>query len=297
MNTINWAISSRLLLVALTLSLGGWLIADALIFSKTRRLGDRIAAQLGPTPHSAAGPWALVDRLLPLSATRRLSLETKLRLAGRTTDPLRHRATTVLSCTAVAAAMTVIFTIAATAGTLKPLPALIAFVGALVGVVMWRSTSLTRAATRKRAVIVSQFPLLADLLALGVAAGEAVAPALKRAAEETSGPLGEIVTRAVARTSTGVPLSTALRDLAAEAQAPALTDCVETILLAGERGTPLSTVLRDQAADARDLERRNLLEAGGKAEIRMLVPVVFGILPLSVLFAVFPSIDLITLSL
>ena len=273
MNVMNWDLGARVLLAAFALGMGGWLIADALLFSKTRRLGDRIAAQLGAPPRTAAGRWSLVNRLLPLSPAGRVSLETRLGRAGRSTDPLRHHAVTVLTCAAAAAAMAVIFTVAATAGTLKPVPAMVAFIGVLVGVVMWRSTSLTRAATRRRAVIAAQFPLLADLLALGVAAGEAVAPALKRAAEETSGPLGSLVTLAVARTTTGVPLSTALRDLAVEAQVPALNDCVESILVAGERGTPLASVLRDQAADARDLERRNLLEAGGKAEIKMLVPV------------------------
>jgi tight adherence protein C len=101
----------------------------------------------------------------------------------------------------------------------------------------------------------------------------------------------------VKRSETGVPLSTALRELATRARINALDDCVEAILIAGERGTPLAPLLRDQATDARELERRNLLEAGGKAEIRMMVPVVFGILPLSVLFAIFPSIDLLSLSL
>src|SRR3954471_6393334 len=40
-----------------------------------------------------------------------------------------------------------------------------------------------------------------------------------------------------------------------------------------EQGTPLAEVLRAQAADVREAGRRRLLEAGGRKEIAMMVPV------------------------
>jgi tight adherence protein C len=49
-------------------------------------------------------------------------------------------------------------------------------------------------------------------------------------------------------------------------------------------------VLRAQATDARESAKRSLLEQAGKKEIGMLVPLVFLILPVTVLFAVFPGI-------
>jgi tight adherence protein C len=49
-------------------------------------------------------------------------------------------------------------------------------------------------------------------------------------------------------------------------------------------------VLRVQAADAREHARRQLLEAAGKKEIAMMVPLVFLILPTTVAFAVFPGL-------
>jgi tight adherence protein C len=59
--------------------------------------------------------------------------------------------------------------------------------------------------------------------------------------------------------------------------------------IAVERGTPLAEVLRSQAADVRESTRRALLEAGGRKEIAMLVPVVFFVLPVTVIFALFPG--------
>ncbi|MDQ1581930.1 MAG: tight adherence protein, partial [Microbacteriaceae bacterium] len=57
-----------------------------------------------------------------------------------------------------------------------------------------------------------------------------------------------------------------------------------------ERGTPLAEVLRAQAQDARDETKRALIELAGKKEVAMLVPLVFLILPVTVLFAIFPGI-------
>jgi tight adherence protein C len=49
---------------------------------------------------------------------------------------------------------------------------------------------------------------------------------------------------------------------------------VLTISRSLERGTPLAEVLRSQAADVREAGKRRLLEAGGRKEIAMMVPVI-----------------------
>ena len=60
-------------------------------------------------------------------------------------------------------------------------------------------------------------------------------------------------------------------------------------MVAIERGTPLAEVLRAQATDVREYSKRALLEAGGRKELQMMVPVVFLILPVTVLFALYPG--------
>ena len=64
---------------------------------------------------------------------------------------------------------------------------------------------------------------------------------------------------------------------------------VDGIAVAVERGTPLADVLRAQAVDVREASKRALLETGGRKEIAMMLPVVFLILPVTVLFALFPG--------
>ncbi len=56
-------------------------------------------------------------------------------------------------------------------------------------------------------------------------------------------------------------------------------------------------MLRAQARDVREAGRRALLEAGGRKEILMMVPVVFLVLPVTVVFAVFPSLATLRIGL
>ena len=67
--------------------------------------------------------------------------------------------------------------------------------------------------------------------------------------------------------------------------------------MAVERGTPLADVLRAQAQDVREEGRRELMETGGRKEVAMMVPVVFLILPVTVVFAVFPSMVVLRVGL
>jgi tight adherence protein C len=70
---------------------------------------------------------------------------------------------------------------------------------------------------------------------------------------------------------------------------PALARFADGVAISVERGTPLADVLRAQAVDVREAGRRALMEAGGRKEIAMMVPVVFLVLPVTVLFALFPG--------
>jgi tight adherence protein C len=62
-----------------------------------------------------------------------------------------------------------------------------------------------------------------------------------------------------------------------------------------DRGTPLADILRAHAAQARDQQKRRLIETGSRREVHMLLPVVFLILPVVVLFVLYPG--LVSLSL
>ena len=170
-----------------------------------------------------------------------------------------------------------------------PVPVLLAAAGALAGV-LGRDLALSRRVRRRQAAVLAELPVVAELLALAVTAGEGLAGALDRVCRLTTGALPAELAGSLARVRAGTPLAAALAELADRAGVPALSRFVAGVLVAVERGTPLAEVLRAQAADVREAGKRALLESGGRREIAMLLPVVFGILPTTVVFALYPGL-------
>ncbi|MFT4233615.1 MAG: type II secretion system F family protein, partial [Microbacterium sp.] len=71
----------------------------------------------------------------------------------------------------------------------------------------------------------------------------------------------------------------------------------EHLVAAIDRGAPLAQALQALAGDAREEGKRSLIERAGRNEILMLLPLVFFLLPLSVLFAVFPGVVMLRLGI
>jgi len=101
----------------------------------------------------------------------------------------------------------------------------------------------------------------------------------------------------MAETRAGSTLTEALDALGARTGLPSLARFVEGIVIALERGTPLGEVIRAQAQDVREMSRRRLIESGARREVAMMVPVVFLVLPVTVLFVVYPGLAVLDLSL
>ena len=172
---------------------------------------------------------------------------------------------------------------------------LIALVLAAAGV-LGRDRLLTLTVVRRERRMLAEFPTIAELLALAVGAGEGAVGALARVTSLAGGELATELGRALADARSGVNLVTALERVAARTSLPALARFVDGLAVAVERGTPLADVLRAQAVDVREEGRRRLLETAGRKEIAMLLPVVFFVLPVTVVFALFPGFYNLSLS-
>jgi tight adherence protein C len=182
----------------------------------------------------------------------------------------------------------------AIAGRLGPLLVVLGAIIGLVGGVLARDWWLSRELQQREQRMLAEFPVVADLLALAVVAGEAPADALHRVCQLTSGELAGDLGRALARARSGEPLTSALGELAERTTLEPFARFVQGLIVAIERGTPLAEVLHAQALDVRELGKRALLDAGGRKEIAMLLPVVFLILPVTVLFALYPGLLTLT---
>jgi tight adherence protein C len=151
-----------------------------------------------------------------------------------------------------------------------------------------------RAAVKRRAArIVSELPTVFEFVSLCLAAGESITDSIRRVTRAGSGEFAGELAHLSRQVDTGVPLSTALSQLSARLQLPPVTRGIEQILGALDRGSPLAAVLQAQAQDAREDSKRELLEKAGQKEVVMLVPLVFLILPVTIMFAVFPGLLLV----
>ena len=301
-------------LCGLTLSVGLLLTYAGLPTTRRIDLAARVEPYLDRAPQRARllrlgdqRPWHLADVVEP--TTRRLasvldrvlggaeSVRSRLQRAGLSADVEGFRIEQVLwgSATAV---------LAAALGSLlwwtrgASLPALVVLVGcAFVGGVIARDWLLSRSAERRERLIMSEFPSIAELLALSVTAGEGAVQALERVTRLSRGELAAELELCLGQARTGASLPEALQQLSRRTGLSPIVRFVDGIVVAIQRGTPLGDVLRAQAADAREAARQALIEEGGKREISMMVPVVFLVLPVTVLFAVFPGATLLRVAL
>lgn len=301
-------------LLALTLTLGLWLVWARLPFNRRVQLADRVEPYLDRAPRRSRllaaevtdsrraadliqpftrGGAALLDRMLGGAD----SVSSRLMRAGLAPDVEGFRIRQLLWGLAAAAA-------AAGLGSLlwwsrgASIVALTIIIGcAFLGGVVARDEMLSRAAARRERLIMTEFPAIAELLALSVTAGEGTVQALERVTRLSRGELSAELQLCLVQARTGASLPEALLGLSDRTGLGPIVRFVDGLVVAIQRGTPLGEVLRAQAADAREAARQALIEEGGKREISMMVPVVFLVLPVTVLFAVFPGASMLRIAL
>jgi tight adherence protein C len=172
----------------------------------------------------------------------------------------------------------------------RTVPLLVLCAVAFVLGVLLRENRLSAQVTERERRILAEFPTVAELLALAVGAGEGPVAALDRVVTRSRGELSADLGAVLADIRTGTPVTSALDALAARAGLPVVARFAEGMAVAIERGTPLAGVLHAQAADVREAGRRALIESGARKEILMMVPVVFLVLPVTVVFAFWPGV-------
>lgn len=112
---------------------------------------------------------------------------------------------------------------------------------------------------------------------------------------KSQGKFAEALRRLSVRLTYGESIEEALRLLDQECKSPIVSEFANKVLLSLRRGTPMADQLAQLAESARGQLRVAQLKNAGKNELKMLVPLVFLILPVTVLFAIFPSMQILQL--
>lgn len=243
---------------------------------------------LRPLLHDAVGSLARLN-------LGNAALAKRLARAGSPKSPVDFRAEQLLWAGAAFVLATLAAVSTAVSGRLNVVFAVLMVLGATAAGFMARDHVLGSAITKRKQRILAEFPAVADMMALAVGAGETAAGALDRTSKVSRGELAKEFGAVLAHTRSGPPLVEALHAMAGRLELAPITRFVDGIVVAIERGTPLADILRAQAQDVRDLAKRELMEAAGKKEIGMMVPLVFGVLPLTIIFAVYPGVAAVVL--
>jgi tight adherence protein C len=151
--------------------------------------------------------------------------------------------------------------------------------------------ALSRELKIYRESIDSDFPTIVEALTLSLSAGESPLISMQRISSRGKGALAHEFSMVIREVTDGAPFATALDAMGRRVTSVAVRRFVDSIVIAVTRGAPLIDVLHSHAQEARNYQRNRVLSAASKAELSMMIPVVFLILPISILFALWPSLS------
>jgi len=157
--------------------------------------------------------------------------------------------------------------------------------------------SLTKNIDKNRIQLESEFPAVVEMLTLCMAAGETPLGAMSRVSQRSTGLLRDEFALVIGNVTSGMPFQFALDEMGRRVKSTHIRRFVDALITAMLRGAPLVDVLQSHARNAREAERNRVLSAAGKSEVSMMIPVVFLILPISILFALWPSLSNLNLFL
>jgi tight adherence protein C len=154
-------------------------------------------------------------------------------------------------------------------------------------------TKVLRIITRSQinqAELNQELSKILQMLAIMISAGESSIAALRYISERSSGRLATLIKASLENYNNNGNLFSTLEFVSSATNSAQVRRLLNAIRISSERGSPMLDTLQNQVRSLNKEIKVNLLNKAGKSEIALLVPVVFLILPTSILFAVWPSI-------
>lgn len=138
-----------------------------------------------------------------------------------------------------------------------------------------------------------ELPELIDLVTVSLRAGDGVYRSFATVIPRCEGEISREFSKALKAVEHGAAFGTEIKRVAEALPHPQVSEFVAKVCTSLERGTPLAQMLSEQGLSVREEIKSRLLKQAGKNETRMLIPLVFLILPVTVLFAIYPSLELL----
>jgi tight adherence protein C len=157
-------------------------------------------------------------------------------------------------------------------------------VGATIGF-LGPDWQLERHLSARRTECLMELPIILDMLTIATSAGLALEQALDQVIRQGAGTVARELQHARRdMTLRGQTLIDSLEEMSGRVGVPELTSFTSQLRAAHEQGIPLTHTLTAQAEALRERKRLRIVEEGGKASVRMLLPVALFVMP--VLFVV-----------
>lgn len=142
----------------------------------------------------------------------------------------------------------------------------------------------------KNKTVLRELPDFTEVIALLLSCGLPVGVALSWVQPRMTGDIAHQLEVVIGNLSLGADLSLELKQADQRLADAGFSELVDKLIMSLDRGAPVSEQTMQLAASLRQEQGRLLLRQAGSSETKMLIPTVFVILPVTVLFAVFPSV-------
>jgi tight adherence protein C len=147
---------------------------------------------------------------------------------------------------------------------------------------------LGRRARQRALEIDRETPNMIDQLVVSLEAGIGFSAALQTSATRLGGPLGEELRLTLQQQRMGASLTESLLELRERVNSKNLASFVRAIVQGERLGVSIGQVMRDLAIDMRKRRRQMAEEAAQKTPVKLLLPLVFLILPTIFIVALVP---------
>lgn len=148
----------------------------------------------------------------------------------------------------------------------------------LIGYFVPEAVIASRADNRQKA-IGRDLPEAIDLMAITVEAGLGLEQAIQIVTENVPGPLGAELHRLLREIGLGVSRRDALSALRDRVEVEELSTFIVALIQADRMGVSIGEVLKVQAGQIRLRRRQRAREQAAKTPVKILFPVIFGVLP------------------
>jgi tight adherence protein C len=181
------------------------------------------------------------------------------------------------------------------------LPALAALGGPRTPPIVWLAAGaigfllpdldLKRRLAARQALMIAELPVVLDQLVIATSAGLSLEQGIEQTAASGAGTVADELRRLVTELGIGRwrSLQEGLEGLDRRNAVPELSALIGQLRAASQQGVPVGQVLAAQADSLRDRRKAALVAAGGRATVRMVIPIGIFILPVLAVVVLVPA--------